>query len=1215
MITGTGCATVSFTNVEQDFKQSAIYPPIILTSNTEMSLKTLASTANTLSYINMGVGMDDVDPHILTDGIRNVISKRFQQAGNKRDDNLTMIFDARIKRGSVSGSTTSLELTGIFKDGDRIVETVTGKGASTIPYPAVNFGFRKAAEAAFAEFDRNLQSAPGLAAYVEPGNSTLVPSQTAVSSTTLANAAANSMNQYSKNETAVVTTSDGTMKFVLWPDVAPNTVNNFIKLASQGFYDGTCFHRILKGFIIQGGDPLTKDLSSENRWGTGGPGYTIKAEFNDRPHVFGVLSMARSSDPDSGASQFFICDGDAPFLNHQYTAFGKLVAGEDVLQRIANTPVGPNPTTGETSKPLERISVISIRIASNSTEQYAAIPANAIPTPNTPDQAQELLEEQPNSDAHGIYELDGEYTFNVLDSVYFDSRSNELSLVGHFDKRFQGSSIPYLQHLATLLKSPKPEFSLTWTPDSEQRVNTLLNWHATEAEGDRIADQWGKIVDEQGNITETGLLLLPAMGIAIEKGRNTTSTDILKSLYLANGDQHAVAVLNAVGIMLQIRKQNPGSPEAAMEGRKFVTHALNLDDDINADSRAVDNGTLSVLNAFIDIDTKICQGFDETFHFQGTPIKDAFVRSYQQMGGDPANAMQVAFNENAHQLATKLEDMLNPIFTRPEGLQIPPELVEEQFHVHPEMIPQYLGIPRDSLLAKVMFDGDYLCKRLENRPDLKQRIPGYQTAFEFEIKHPQFRHTTGNYRTWISVDKMDTPQSADEKTLAFRDVKMRFNIREQEAGATSFNPIDQPQKPGDYEELITFLWDNFEQEYPALHELRESAKLAAAAKWILQHNPSASLPEEGLTHWQGPTTVPGLVFMELSPDPVQGITKTERTVIAEGGVSLTPFPQSGVNNPNLNNQSVADPFPYDASVVDLSGLGGSPVETLTPALFTHEEQDSLASQIFRKKIIVPEPHPVGWVKEFHKGQEIYNSVSVALNQVNGMTPVDAEQAIQLRLRLEHIRQVAIQLAQTERAINILDEKNADQVNEFEKLQKEIAEDRDDFYEHMFAFAEDQTLNARKFLKDHKDLVEAGKLVSDFNEDVDYFEDLKASVKSGSAPLASLEAGVAYVKRFSEDLQKLSGSLNAQNTGRFFKGVSQAKKLEDIIWIEADFAKVNFITDVKVQDLETSNAAARAALKDKLLPLQKQQSDELDALCNDPQIRALTTPATQDVKPN
>ena len=159
-------------------------------------------------------------------------------------------------------------------------------------------------------------------------------------------------------EVAVIKTSEGEMVVEFWPDVAPKTVENFKTLAKKGFYDGTCFHRVIKGFMIQGGDPLTKDPSMEPRWGTGDPGYKVKAEFNDRHHDRGVLSMARSNDPDSAGSQFFICHGNPRFLDRQYTAFGKLIKGDDVLEKIATTPTHPQ------DRPDKRMAVESIKIVS-----------------------------------------------------------------------------------------------------------------------------------------------------------------------------------------------------------------------------------------------------------------------------------------------------------------------------------------------------------------------------------------------------------------------------------------------------------------------------------------------------------------------------------------------------------------------------------------------------------------------------------------------------------------------------------------------------------------------------------------------------------------------------------------------------------------------------------------------------------------------------------
>jgi peptidyl-prolyl cis-trans isomerase B (cyclophilin B) len=165
----------------------------------------------------------------------------------------------------------------------------------------------------------------------------------------------------SANEVAVIKTSEGEMIAEFWPDVAPNTVENFKKLARSGFYDGTAFHRIVKGFMIQGGDPLTKDPAKESRYGTGDPGYKIKAEFNDRSHERGVLSMARSNDPDSAGSQFFICLANVSRLDHQYTTFGKLIKGDDVLGKIGDVEVTTS-GSGERSKPTKRVTVESIKI-------------------------------------------------------------------------------------------------------------------------------------------------------------------------------------------------------------------------------------------------------------------------------------------------------------------------------------------------------------------------------------------------------------------------------------------------------------------------------------------------------------------------------------------------------------------------------------------------------------------------------------------------------------------------------------------------------------------------------------------------------------------------------------------------------------------------------------------------------------------------------------
>jgi peptidyl-prolyl cis-trans isomerase B (cyclophilin B) len=156
-------------------------------------------------------------------------------------------------------------------------------------------------------------------------------------------------NADSKSPHVLVKTKFGEMEIVLFPDLAPKHVESFLKLAKSGFYNGTIFHRIIPGFMIQGGDPLTKDPSNRSRYGTGGPDYNLPAEFNRVAHEKGILSAARTADPNSAGSQFFIMADKAPHLDGQYTVFGEIVKGLEVVDTIVNQPRDMK------DNPLERI--------------------------------------------------------------------------------------------------------------------------------------------------------------------------------------------------------------------------------------------------------------------------------------------------------------------------------------------------------------------------------------------------------------------------------------------------------------------------------------------------------------------------------------------------------------------------------------------------------------------------------------------------------------------------------------------------------------------------------------------------------------------------------------------------------------------------------------------------------------------------------------------
>ena len=148
---------------------------------------------------------------------------------------------------------------------------------------------------------------------------------------------------------AIIKTKFGEIEIKFFEDIAPKHVENFMKLAKDGFYNGTIFHRVITGFMIQGGDPNTKDLAKKETYGQGGPDYNVKAEFSDTPHKRGIVSMARAADPDSAGSQFFIVVEDSRFLDRKYTAFGEVVKGIGVADKIVSLPKDAK------DNPLERV--------------------------------------------------------------------------------------------------------------------------------------------------------------------------------------------------------------------------------------------------------------------------------------------------------------------------------------------------------------------------------------------------------------------------------------------------------------------------------------------------------------------------------------------------------------------------------------------------------------------------------------------------------------------------------------------------------------------------------------------------------------------------------------------------------------------------------------------------------------------------------------------
>lgn len=611
----------------------------------------------------------------------------------------------------------------------------------------------------------------------------------------------------------------------------------------------------------------------------------------------------------------------------------------------------------------------------------------------------------------GLYDVESAISFNVLDNVYYDAANGKLALVGHHDDRFKGPTIPYLQYLATLLENPKPEFTLTWTPDSSRRVDSLFARELTQKESDAQAARLGALADGAGKITHTGALMLPALGIypindnrapgdlgvdvqsinggrvvimkvkpgsAAEKAglkpidfiisvrpgrpvffrseferqvrfagagaavelsyqrqgvlhstkvtldaaadpnpwRDTNRYDVLAMLYRASGDLAAADVIDAIGIMnaMVTQKEAKGS----LEAYGWLMRSLNMTADFKHLQQVGGNGPPPYDDQY-KYGLKLSQQLDATFHFTGNPLQKYFKATVQRTHS-PAGAISPVFEEFDRLLKPKVGKLIDRLILRPGvGFLVPPELVEEEYHIHPEMTPEYLGVPPDSQLAKLMLASDYLGKQISNRQDLKGKIPGYQTQIEYQVTHPNpSRRSNSAYRVWISVAGIKAAQSTTGKMLALRNVRMRFNIRETDNQQRDLANY----RPGGYEDVLTRLYGRLEQEFYTLHELREAAKLAAVAVWMHKQNPAIRLPKEGRTSWKGPAKVPGLVYIYLTANLQH---KSKIFKIAEGGVSLVPFP--------AGNSGIA--FPSDSSVVDASG---SPE---LAAVFTQVDRASL----------------------------------------------------------------------------------------------------------------------------------------------------------------------------------------------------------------------------------------------------------------------------------
>jgi hypothetical protein len=541
---------------------------------------------------------------------------------------------------------------------------------------------------------------------------------------------------------------------------------------------------------------------------------------------------------------------------------------------------------------------------------------------------------RPSTNSHGLYGLEPLIAFNVLDRVTIDPETSAVTLVGHYDARYERSKTPYLQDLATFLRYPRPELSLDWTPESEGRIDRFLNDFAHEngdfslSNRERLTTEWTHYFDGSGHLTPTGRLMMPVLGIqpnsATSAGgdpwANFTRNDYVEGLIRVGLGPQAAAYVHA--------------RTAASPNPLAMADALGLAPTLDRLRYEVQQGRMSKEAAVAQVLRTICSALDGVFQLSGGPTR-AFDES-QRQGTSPTDSLEKCLGEVDNSLPGAQRRALDAVLTRPDGLRIPPELVDSSFGIHPEVSPRYIGLDGHSQLARAMFEADYLGKQLIWMPQLKSQVPSYQTAFAYGRAHPGQIDTNGTYRMWISIAKLELSHSPDGNTLETRGADMQFNIRRQDPNGAE---VSTPQG---YAELLSSLYDRLAVQYPVLHEIRECAKLGAAAQWLQTKMPGLALPEAGLTAWDGDTRLPGLIFLFLYPSG--GGDRFDTTVIATGGVSLIPFPAA----PQWGSVVV------DSSAVDLRQ--GS---LLTPP----ENFESQAVPLLWPAAKgLPQPSPVAWAK-------------------------------------------------------------------------------------------------------------------------------------------------------------------------------------------------------------------------------------------------------------
>jgi tetratricopeptide (TPR) repeat protein len=434
--------------------------------------------------------------------------------------------------------------------------------------------------------------------------------------------------------------------------------------------------------------------------------------------------------------------------------------------------------------------------------------------------------------------------------------------------------------------------------------------------------------------------------------------DLVSQLLRSTGKDDAARMVESLGVVKRVF--NSATPDQRQQILVNVESAFKVFELFNSLVERARRGELTAEQIQYQLSRQMAVNMDQAFGFADHPATDRFERAARQGALDDALAMAGSVIEERS--VPLITDAITKLWSRQDYISVPPELIEETAGTTLEVAPEFIAVDGHSQLGRVLYDSDYIIKRVLNTPSLKEKVPRYQTEFAFEHEHPQFSRAReiSQGRIWVSIDHVEAKQSTSGNTLELRDVRMRFNVREKEGKGEVAAP------PGGYEDFLTSLYDDFSVQFAVLHELSECAKLAAAANWLLRSNPTLRLPVRGRAAWQPPAKAPGVVFLSWTMNPTTD--SVNASMVSAGGVCL------GLPLPGLPRTLICPKRGEFAPGSDASVVDRSHSSLIAPAVIPTLIDPSVLKGMSTN--ITTTPQPMGWINSETDGGRTVTAVSI-----------------------------------------------------------------------------------------------------------------------------------------------------------------------------------------------------------------------------------------------